>query len=89
MFTVAECIINWKAELQDTVALSTTEAEYMTTVETSKEALWLRGLVETFGVIQDSVRIHCDSQSVIRLAKDHRYHKRIKHIDVRYHRIHY
>jgi len=39
VFTVAECIINWKAELQDKVALSKTEAEYMATVEASKEAL--------------------------------------------------
>jgi len=28
-----------------------------------------------------------DSQSVIHLAKDHKYHKRTKHIDVRYHKI--
>jgi hypothetical protein len=87
VFTVAECAISWKAELQETVALSTTEAEYMAAVEASKEALWLRGLVEMFGVIQDSVQVHCDSQSVIHLAKDHRYHKRTKHIDVRYHKI--
>jgi len=33
-----------------------TEAEYMSTVETSKEALWLRELVETFSIMQDSVR---------------------------------
>ena len=51
MFTVAECIIIWKAELQDTIALLTTEAEYMAAVEASKEALWLRGLVETFNII--------------------------------------
>ena len=50
-----------------------TEAEYMAIVETSKKALWLRGLVETFNIIPDSVRIHCDNQSVIHLAKDHRY----------------
>ena len=47
----------------------------------------MRGLVETFSIIQDSVRVHCDSQSVIHLAKDHRYHKRKKHIDVRKHKI--
>ena len=63
------------------------ETEYMIVVEASKEVLWLRGLVETFSIIQDSVQVHCDSQSAIHLAKDHKYHKRMKHIDVRYHKI--
>jgi len=42
VFTVAEFIISWKVELQHTVALSTTKAEYMAAVEASKEDLWLR-----------------------------------------------
>ena len=41
-------------------------------------------MVETFSIIQDSVRVHCDSQSTIHLTKDHMYHKGMKHIDVRY-----
>ena len=32
---------SWKATLQSIVALSTTEAEYMTVTEACKEALWL------------------------------------------------
>jgi len=87
MFTVAKCLISWKSELQDTITLSTTEVEYMGAVEASKEVLWLRGLVEIFNIIQDSVRVHCDSQSAIHLTKNHRYHKRMKHIYVRYHKI--
>ena len=83
VFTVAECTVSWKAELQDTVALST----YMATIETSKEYLWLRGLVEIFDIIQDSVQFYCDSQSAIHLTKDHIYHKWTKRIDVRYHKI--
>jgi len=47
----------------------------------------LKGLIKTFSIIQDSVRVHCDSQSAIHLVKDHRCHKRTKHIDVRYHKI--
>jgi len=39
--------------LQDTVALAMIEAEYIAAVETSKEALWLRGLDEIFGIIHD------------------------------------
>ena len=42
VFKVAECTINWKAELQDFVMLSITKAEYMATIEASKKALWLR-----------------------------------------------
>ena len=59
----------------------------MAVVEASKEALWLRGLVGTFGIIQDSIQIYCDSQSAIHLVKDRKYYKRTKHIDVRYHMI--
>jgi len=87
VFTVAECVISWKAELQDTIALSTTKVEYMAAIEASKEALWLRRLVETFSIIQDSVRVHCNSQSAIHLVNNHRYHKRMKYIDVRYYKI--
>jgi len=51
MFTIAECVTSWKIELQDVVAFSTTETEYMATVKASKEALWLRELIETFDII--------------------------------------
>ena len=37
--------------------------------------------------MQDSVWVHCEIQSVIHLVKDHMYHKRTKHIGVRYHKI--
>ena len=44
-------------------------------------------MVEIFGIMQDSIRVHCESQSDIHLAKNHKYYKRTKHIDVRYHKI--
>ena len=58
----------------------------MAAIEASNEALWLRGLVETFSIIQDSVRVYCNSQSAIHLAKDYKYQKQTKHINVRYHK---
>ena len=61
VFTVAKCVISRKTELQDIVALSMTEAEYIAAVKASKEVLWLKRLVETFGMMQDLVRVHCDS----------------------------
>ncbi|KAF3665269.1 Retrovirus-related Pol polyprotein from transposon TNT 1-94 [Capsicum annuum] len=44
VFTIGGCAICWKATLQTTVALSTTEAEYMAITEAFKEAIWLKGL---------------------------------------------
>ena len=68
------------------MTLLTTEAEYIAVVEASKEALWLRGLVKIFSIIQDSVQVHYDRVLFI-LLKNHRYHKRTKYNDVRYHKI--
>lgn len=86
-FTFGGGLISWKSILQATVALSTTEAEYMTTTEAAKEAMRLKGLVEELGFKQDVVQLQCDSQSAIFLAKNQVLHARSKHIDIRYHKI--
>jgi hypothetical protein len=49
--------------------LSTTEAEYMTIAEVTKEALWLKGIYSELCEIKSCITIHCDSQSDIFLAK--------------------
>jgi hypothetical protein len=36
--------------IQSTVAMSTTEVEYMATAKTAKEALWLTRLVRELGI---------------------------------------
>ena len=85
VFTLAKAPVSWKSTLQSTVALSTTEVEYMAIIEAVKEAIWLQGLVDDLGVGQKQVTMFCDSQSAIHLAKNQVYHARTKHIDVRYH----
>ena len=84
-FTFAKAPVSWKSTLQSTVALSTTEAEYMAVTEAVKEAIWLQGLLSELGMKQKHIKVHCDSQSAIHLAKNQVYHARTKHIDVRYH----
>ncbi|WVZ74349.1 hypothetical protein U9M48_022542 [Paspalum notatum var. saurae] len=78
VFIVGGCLVSWKACLQATVALSTTEAEYMAISK-------LRFILELCGINCSCVTIHCDSQSAIYLTKDQMFHERTKHIDVRYH----
>ncbi|KAK8278123.1 hypothetical protein V6Z12_D09G019700 [Gossypium hirsutum] len=85
VFTLAGGPISWKSTLQSTVALSTTEAEYMAVIEAVKEAIWLQGMVKTLGLVQEHINLYCDSQSAIHLEKNQVYHARTKHIDVRFH----
>ncbi|XP_020522568.1 uncharacterized protein LOC110007208 [Amborella trichopoda] len=80
-------LILWKALFQPTIALSTTEGEYMAAIEAAKEAIWPIGLAHELGVEQEGTVQHCDSQSVINLAKNQVFHTRTKHIDMRYHNI--
>ena len=85
LFILAGAPVCWRSILQSTVALSTTETEYMAATEAIKETIWLLGLIDDLGIGQDQVHVMCDSQSAIHLAKNQVYHSRTKYIDVRFH----
>ena len=85
VFTLAGGAVSWCSRLQRIVALSTTEAEYISATEASKEAIWLARLCSEFGLPDKAPVLGCDSQSAICLAKNAMFHARTKHIDVRYH----
>ncbi|KAF3666694.1 hypothetical protein FXO37_10397 [Capsicum annuum] len=61
VFTIGGCAISWKATLQTTVALSTTEAEYMSITEACKEVIWLTGLFGELSKDLQITTIFCDS----------------------------
>ena len=78
--------VSWAAKRQEIVSLSTTESEYVAVTHASKEALWLRSLItQLFDVKLDPTPLFSDNQSAIALTKDHQYHPRTKHIDIRFH----
>ncbi|MCO5586749.1 hypothetical protein L7F22_040691 [Adiantum nelumboides] len=85
VFTLAGGVVSWCSRLQKIAALSTTEAEYISATETSKEAIWLARLCSEFGLPNKAPMLGCDSRSAICLAKNAMFHARTKHIDVRYH----
>ncbi|XP_073289130.1 secreted RxLR effector protein 161-like [Primulina huaijiensis] len=75
IFTLYGTAISWKATLQPVVALSTTEAEYIALTEGIKEAIWLKGILEEFGITQQWVAVHCDNQGAIHLTKHQVFHE--------------
>src|SRR5579875_989961 len=86
VFFVGDGAISWNCKRQPTVAVSTTEAEYMATSHCLKEALWLRQLLADVGFVQmGATSIMCDNQGCIALANDPKHHSRTNHIDVQHH----
>nr|GEX18021.1 retrovirus-related Pol polyprotein from transposon TNT 1-94 [Tanacetum cinerariifolium] len=78
-------IVHAKATLQHVVALSTIEAEYMALTGAMKEAIWLRGLLEELSVELNTVAVNCDNPDAIHLSRNHVFHERTKHNNVRCH----
>ena len=88
IFFLGPCIISWMSKKQDVVATSTTEAEYISLFVASQEAMFLRGIVgEMTDSAPQTITIMCDNNGAVALAKNPVFHKRSKHIDVKYHAI--
>ena len=50
VFTLSQAPVSWCSILQFTIALFTTEVEYLATMETMKEAIWLQELLDDLGI---------------------------------------
>ena len=85
MFTLVGGVVSWVSKLQTVVALSTTEAEYMTATQACKEAVWVKRLLKELGHKQKKITLFCDSQSALHIAKNPVFHYRMKHIGIQYH----
>lgn len=79
--------VSWLSRKQPTIAMSTTEAEYMALSSTVQEASWLSQFENqfNFGVQRNPIKIFCDNTSALNLATTTGYSARTKHIDVRHH----
>ncbi|RDX85720.1 hypothetical protein CR513_33050, partial [Mucuna pruriens] len=85
VFTIAGGAVSWLSKLQDVIALSTTEAEYMAATQACKEAIWIKKVMEELGHKQQQIVVYCDSQSALHIARNPAFHSRTKHIAIRYH----
>ena len=82
--------ISWSTKLQTTAALSTTDAEYYSLTFTLTEVLWIRQLLLDMKCPQSTPTVmYEDNKGAIDLANHPGYHRRTKHINIRYHFIRY
>jgi len=78
--------ITWCSQKQDTVALSSCEAEFMAATAAACQAIWLQDLLgEIMNKAQEKVVLRVDNKSAIELTKNPVFHGRSKHIHTRFH----
>jgi len=83
--------ISWSSKQQSTIALSSTEAEYMALTQASKEGIWVRRFMDEISrasgedVPATPMTIFADNQGSMALAKNPEFHSRTKHISIQQH----
>ncbi|GJU32029.1 retrovirus-related pol polyprotein from transposon TNT 1-94 [Tanacetum coccineum] len=79
------CLTSWFSKKQTALAISTTEAEYVSAGKACQQALWMKQALIDYDVQLDDVPIMCDNKGAIDLSKNPVQHSRTKHIEIRHH----
>ena len=90
LFTLNSGAVSWKSSKQDTVADSTTEAEYIAASEAAKEGVCMRKFLIELGVFPNAsspLNLCCDKNGAIAQAKKPRNHQKNKHVLRKFHLI--
>jgi hypothetical protein len=90
VFSLNGGAVSWKSCKQSCIAQSTMEAEYMAASEAANEGYWLKKFVTELGVFPsalDPMEIFCDNTGAIAHALEPRFHNKVKHIHLRFHKI--
>ncbi|GJT82763.1 copia protein [Tanacetum coccineum] len=79
------CLTSWFSKKQTALAISITEAEYVSTRKACQQALWMKQALIDYDIQIDDVSIMCDNKGVIDLSKNPVQHSRTKHIEISHH----
>ncbi|GKE65446.1 hypothetical protein Tco_1519607 [Tanacetum coccineum] len=79
------CLTSWFSKKQTALAISTTEAKYVSAGKACQQALWIKEALIDYDVRLDDVPIMCDNKGAIDLSKNPVQHSRTKHIEIRHH----
>jgi hypothetical protein len=88
------CPVIWKSQLQQEIALSSTESEYNGLSYALRDAILIMELLKEmkalgFPIRKTKPRVHCkvfeDNSGALEMARTHKYRPRTKHINVKMH----
>jgi hypothetical protein len=76
---------NWTSKKQQTVSLSSSEAEYQALSECVQESVFTQNLVQELTGVKKPAIIYVHNLGTIFLVKNQQVSSRTKHIDIRHH----
>nr|GFA13210.1 uncharacterized mitochondrial protein AtMg00810-like [Tanacetum cinerariifolium] len=69
-------LISWSSKRQKSVAISSTEAEYIALSGYCAQILWMRSQLSDYGLVFNKIPMYCDNKSAIALCCDNVQHSR-------------
>jgi len=81
--SLGHSLISWKTKKQRTVSRSSAEADYHSMAMATCELTWLKALLLSLGVEhRQPMKLSCDSQEALHIARNPIFHERTKHVEV-------
>jgi bifunctional DNase/RNase len=77
--------VSWTSKKQNSVALSTAEAEYIAMGACCAQILYMKQTLLDYGVVLEKVPVLCDIESAVKIANNSIQHSRTKHINIHHH----
>nr|CAN65956.1 hypothetical protein VITISV_009071 [Vitis vinifera] len=79
-------LVSWSSKKQQTVARSSTEAEYRSVAATSAELRWVSSFLSELGIsLTTSPVVYCDNVGATQLSSDPIFHSCMKQVAIDYH----
>nr|GEV24154.1 ribonuclease H-like domain-containing protein [Tanacetum cinerariifolium] len=79
-------LVSWKSKKQKTLATSSTKAEYRTMASVTCEVIWMHKILKDLKIKNPlPVKVFCDNRVAIKIAANHVFHERTKHLEIDLH----
>ena len=78
-------LVSWCSKKQNSVALSTAEAEYIAAGACCAQILYMKQTLCDYGIKLRRVPLLCDNESAVKIANNLIQHSRTKYIEIRHH----
>jgi hypothetical protein len=76
-------LVTWRSKKQPVVSRSSAEAEFRALSQGICEGIWIKRVLHEIGILNSNpIKVLCDNQSAISIAKNPVHHDRTKHVEI-------